>query len=46
MNCNFRKDNDKLEKCKALREISKRVTLGPESLPSVCCYTLLNANHT
>jgi transcription initiation factor TFIID subunit 5 len=40
------KDNDKLEKIKAYREASKRVTLGPEYLPSVCCYTLLNANYT
>ncbi|CAH1966580.1 unnamed protein product [Acanthoscelides obtectus] len=40
------KDNDKVEKVKALREVSKRVNLGPESLPSCCCYTLLNANHT
>lgn len=41
----FRKDNDKLEKIKALRESSKRVNLGPETLPSICFYTLLNANH-
>ncbi|KAL3280921.1 hypothetical protein HHI36_004148 [Cryptolaemus montrouzieri] len=40
------KDNDKLEKVKAIREASRRVTLGPETLPSVCCYTLLNANHS
>ncbi|CAH1118033.1 unnamed protein product [Phaedon cochleariae] len=40
------KDNDKLEKIKALREASKRVILGPESMPSCCCYTLLNANFT
>ncbi|KAJ8961724.1 hypothetical protein NQ318_021324 [Aromia moschata] len=40
------KDNDKLEKVKALREASKRVTLGPDSLPSCCCYTLLNANYS
>jgi transcription initiation factor TFIID subunit 5 len=37
------KDADKLEKVKALREASKRVTLGPETLPSVCFYTLLNS---
>lgn len=37
-----RKDNDKKEKIKALRELSKRVTLGPDSLPSICFYTLLN----
>ncbi|CAH0557206.1 unnamed protein product [Brassicogethes aeneus] len=40
------RDNDKHEKVKALREVSKRVALGPESLPSVCCYTLLNANYS
>ncbi|XP_063236951.1 transcription initiation factor TFIID subunit 5 [Bacillus rossius redtenbacheri] len=37
------KDADKLEKVKALREASKRVTLGPDSLPSICFYTLLNS---
>ncbi|XP_045472078.1 transcription initiation factor TFIID subunit 5 [Harmonia axyridis] len=40
------KDNDKLEKVKALREASKRVTLGPETLPSVCCYTLMNTSQS
>ncbi|XP_025832724.1 transcription initiation factor TFIID subunit 5 [Agrilus planipennis] len=40
------KDNDKLEKLRAFREATKRVTLGSETLPSICCYTLLNANHT
>lgn len=39
------KDNDKKEKIKALRELSKRVNLGPESLPSICFYTLLNAGN-
>jgi len=38
-----RKDADKLEKVKALREASKRVTLGPDTLPSICFYTLLNS---
>lgn len=37
------KDNDKTEKIKALREASKRVNLGVDSLPSICCYTLLNS---
>jgi transcription initiation factor TFIID subunit 5 len=37
------RDLDKLEKIKALREASKRVNLGPENLPSVCYYTLLNS---
>jgi len=37
---------DKLEKVKALREASKRVLLGPDTLPSICFYTLLNVVHT
>lgn len=41
-----RKDADKMEKVKAMREAIKRVTLGPENLPSICCYTLLNASQT
>ncbi|XP_055703167.1 transcription initiation factor TFIID subunit 5 [Phlebotomus papatasi] len=40
------RDIDKLEKIKALREASKRVNLGPDSLPSVCFYTLLNSAHS
>lgn len=39
------KDIDKQEKVRALRESMKRVQLGPESLPSVCFYTILNAAH-
>lgn len=42
----FRKEIDKVEKGKALREASKRVQLGPDSLPSICFYTLLNSGHT
>ncbi|XP_046989330.1 transcription initiation factor TFIID subunit 5 [Schistocerca americana] len=38
------KDADKVEKAKAMREASKRVTLGPDSLPSICFYTLLNSH--
>ncbi|XP_067006198.2 transcription initiation factor TFIID subunit 5 [Anabrus simplex] len=38
------KDADKMEKVKAIREASKRVTLGPETLPSICFYTLLNSS--
>ncbi|KAL7022472.1 hypothetical protein ACKWTF_012254 [Chironomus riparius] len=34
------------EKIKALREAQKRVDLGPDCLPSVCYYTLLNSLHT
>ncbi|XP_037977282.2 transcription initiation factor TFIID subunit 5 [Plutella xylostella] len=40
------KENDKIEKGKAIREATKRVQLGPESLPSICFYTLLNSGHT
>ncbi|XP_011500143.1 PREDICTED: transcription initiation factor TFIID subunit 5 [Ceratosolen solmsi marchali] len=40
------KDVDKLEKIKALREASKRVVLGPDSLPSICFYTLMNSVNT
>ncbi|XP_047515654.1 transcription initiation factor TFIID subunit 5 [Pieris napi] len=40
------KETDKIEKGKALREASKRVQLGPETLPSICFYTLLNSGHT
>ncbi|XP_026321818.1 transcription initiation factor TFIID subunit 5 isoform X2 [Hyposmocoma kahamanoa] len=40
------KETDKLEKGKAIREASKRVALGPESLPSICFYTLLNSGNT
>ncbi|KAI5641492.1 WD40 associated region in TFIID subunit, NTD2 domain-containing protein [Phthorimaea operculella] len=40
------KETDKLEKGKALREASKRVALGPDSLPSICFYTLLNSGHS
>ena len=39
-----RRDIDKVEKVKALREASKRVTLGPDTLPSICCYTMMNCN--
>ncbi|XP_046385251.1 transcription initiation factor TFIID subunit 5 [Ischnura elegans] len=40
------KDADKLEKIKAMREASKRVALGPDNLPSICFYTLLNTVQT
>ena len=39
------RDIEKLDKISALRESVKRRKLGPESLPSICFYTLLNANH-
>ncbi|XP_071823435.1 transcription initiation factor TFIID subunit 5-like [Apostichopus japonicus] len=37
------RDVDKLEKLLSFRELSKRVHLSPDLLPSVCFYTLLNA---
>lgn len=37
------RDVDKIEKIKSIREASKRINLGPDSLPSVCYYTLLNS---
>ncbi|XP_072936555.1 transcription initiation factor TFIID subunit 5 [Epargyreus clarus] len=40
------KENDKIEKGKAIREAAKRVQLGPETLPSICFYTLLNSGNT
>ncbi|UYV76082.1 TAF5 [Cordylochernes scorpioides] len=39
------KDADKLDRLNALRESTKRVKLGPESLPSICFYTFLNNHH-
>lgn len=40
------KDIDKQEKVRSMREAMKRVALGPESLPSVCFYTILNSAHS
>ncbi|XP_046457923.1 transcription initiation factor TFIID subunit 5-like [Daphnia pulex] len=40
------RDIDKLEKVRALREASKRVALGPDNLPSICFYTMLNCAET
>jgi len=40
------RDVDKVEKVKALREASKRVNLGPDNLPSICFYTMLNSPET
>ncbi|XP_075697205.1 transcription initiation factor TFIID subunit 5 [Rhinoderma darwinii] len=37
------KDSDKLDKIMIMKEAAKRVRLGPDSLPSVCFYTFLNA---
>ncbi|KPP72798.1 transcription initiation factor TFIID subunit 5-like, partial [Scleropages formosus] len=37
------KDSDKLDKIMYMKEATKRIRLGPESLPSICFYTFLNA---
>ncbi|XP_069836327.1 transcription initiation factor TFIID subunit 5 [Dendropsophus ebraccatus] len=37
------KDSDKLDKIMIMKEAAKRVRLGPDSLPSICFYTFLNA---
>ena len=42
----FRRDIDKVEKVKAMREATKRVALGPDNLPSICFYTMLNCAET
>ena len=39
-----RKDSDKLVKITLLREAAKKVTLGPDNLPSICFYSVLNAH--
>ncbi len=36
------RDIDKAERAKALREISKRLQLSADTLPSICHYTVLN----
>ncbi len=38
------RDSDKLEKGKALRESMKRANLGPNNIPSICMYTLMNVS--
>jgi transcription initiation factor TFIID subunit 5 len=40
------RDIDKLERMNALRESARRLKLGPGCLPSICFYTLLNANYS
>lgn len=37
------KDSDKLDKIMYMKEATKRIRLGPETLPSICFYSLLNA---
>lgn len=39
------KDSDKLERARYLREMSKKVNLGPDSLPSILFYTFTNSFH-
>jgi len=39
------KDSDKLERARCLRELSKKVNLGPDSLPSILFYTFMNCFH-
>lgn len=38
------KDSDKLVKITLIREAGKRVRLGPDLLPSICFYSILNAH--
>ncbi|XP_078345070.1 transcription initiation factor TFIID subunit 5-like [Oculina patagonica] len=38
------KDSDKLVKITLMREAAKRLTLGPDTLPSICFYSVLNAH--
>lgn len=40
------RDIDKQEKVRSMREAMKRVPLGPDSLPSVCFYTILNSSNS
>ncbi len=37
------KDSDKLDKIMYMKEATKRIRLGPDTLPSICFYTFLNA---
>lgn len=39
------RDSEKIDKVAANREAAKRLKLGPDSLPSICFYTLLNGHH-
>lgn len=40
------RDVDKAERARALRESSKRQQLGPDCLPSICFYSVMNASTT
>ncbi|XP_042288567.1 transcription initiation factor TFIID subunit 5 isoform X2 [Thunnus maccoyii] len=37
------KDSDKLDKIMYMKESTKKIRLGPETLPSICFYSFLNA---
>uniref|UniRef100_A0A3Q3Q6K1 Transcription initiation factor TFIID subunit 5 n=1 Tax=Monopterus albus TaxID=43700 RepID=A0A3Q3Q6K1_MONAL len=37
------KDSDKLDKIMYMKEATKKIRLGPDTLPSICFYTFLNA---
>jgi len=39
------KDSDKLERARYLREVSKKVNLGPDSRPSILFHTFVNSLH-
>ena len=38
------RDSDKIEKARAFRESMKRANLGPDNIPSICMYTLMNVS--
>eukprot|EP00090_Calanus_glacialis_P040049 TRINITY_DN6978_c0_g1_i1.p1 TRINITY_DN6978_c0_g1~~TRINITY_DN6978_c0_g1_i1.p1 ORF type:complete len:749 (-),score=253.58 TRINITY_DN6978_c0_g1_i1:122-2248(-) len=38
------KDSDKMEKARAIRESYKRANLGPDNIPSICMYSLMNVS--
>lgn len=39
------RDAEKLDRIQASKEAARRLKLGPDSLPSICFYTLLNGHH-
>lgn len=40
------RDTEQLDKVRARKESTKALKVGPETLPSICFYTLLNAQHS
>jgi len=38
------RDSDKMEKAKSMRESLKRANLGPDNIPSICMYSLMNVS--